>query len=102
MIDFLGGSGVAGGPLKAVSAQWTVPNVGATNSSGFEALPGGIGDISLNAFSEINTSAYFWTATGHDNIFAQPVYLFHANAGVSMNPGRHVKQMSCRCVKDKP
>ncbi|QNA46872.1 fibrobacter succinogenes major paralogous domain-containing protein [Lacibacter sediminis] len=40
MIDSLGGSGIAGGKLKATTL-WNSPNTGATNSSGFNGLPGG-------------------------------------------------------------
>ncbi len=36
----LGGSEIAGGKMKATTG-WSVPNDGATNSSGFNALPGG-------------------------------------------------------------
>nr|AIA16620.1 fibrobacter succinogenes major paralogous domain [uncultured bacterium] len=40
LFGYLGGKAVAGGHMKATNF-WTSPNVGATNSSGFTALPAG-------------------------------------------------------------
>ena len=63
----LGGSGVAGGALKSTAAQpasgaWGPPNTGATNSTGFTALPGGLRS-SNGAFGLITNHAYWWSSS---------------------------------------
>ena len=58
LITYLGGESLAGGKLKAVDG-WTAPNTGATNETGFTALPGGYRDH-LGTFAEILLSSKIW------------------------------------------
>jgi uncharacterized protein (TIGR02145 family) len=55
-----------GGKLKETgTAHWSSPNIGATNSSGYTALPGGF-RYDNGDFSSLGVNAYFWSSTGDD------------------------------------
>jgi uncharacterized protein (TIGR02145 family) len=65
LIDYLGGRVPAGGELKEVGfAYWNPPNEGATNSTGFTALPGGrlqyYGD---GSYAWLGEEAHIWTSS---------------------------------------
>ena len=63
LTDYLGGTPVAGGKMKeAGTSHWESPNTGATNESGFTALPGGNREDS-GAFNDIGSLGYLWTST---------------------------------------
>jgi len=59
--NFLGGDGVAGGALKSATG-WNLPNIGATNSSNFTALPGGHRDPN-GGFGGLGYDGYLWTSS---------------------------------------
>jgi uncharacterized protein (TIGR02145 family) len=64
LTNYLGGESVAGGKLKeAGTAHWKTPNDGATNESGFSALPGGLRFYSNGAFYTFGGAGYWWSAT---------------------------------------
>jgi len=62
LVDFLGGNSTAGGKMKETgTAHWSSPNAGATNSSGFSALPGGHCSFD-GSFYNMSTFAEFWSS----------------------------------------
>jgi len=63
LTDFLGGASVAGGKMKeAGTTHWNSPNTGATNESGFTALPAGYRST-LGYFSRLGNDACFWSSS---------------------------------------
>jgi uncharacterized protein (TIGR02145 family) len=59
LINTLGGASIAGGKLKD-TILYLIPNVGATNSSGFSGLPGG---ILWGGFSGVGGGGFWWSST---------------------------------------
>ena len=58
----LGGASIAGGRMKETgTVHWASPNTGATNSSGFTALPGGYRELN-GQFLELTESGSFWAS----------------------------------------
>ncbi len=96
---YLGGVSIAGGKLKeAGTSHWISPNTGATNESGFTALPGGFrfkdGEYNANG-----TADYWWTD------YEETPYAKYWNVDYNttiIHVGTNYKQFgfSIRCVKD--
>jgi uncharacterized protein (TIGR02145 family) len=64
LTDYLGGEAVAGGKLKETgTTHWQSPNEGATNESGFTALPGGYRYFIPDTFYYIGNYGYWWSST---------------------------------------
>ncbi len=106
MIKFLGGNGFGGGQvagaMKSTSSLWNSPNTGATNSSGFSALPGGDGVIGGSFYQNIGILAEFNTSTATiaPTYIAPSVYTLSNNSN-GIQPGvLGDGARSCRCVKD--
>ena len=99
LTDCLGGATVAGGNMKETGDTHWYSNTGATNSSGFTALPGGyLADI----FHNITYETYFWSSTEVDVSTALARYLQFTNAGIHTDlPGNgKFAGVSVRCIRN--
>jgi uncharacterized protein (TIGR02145 family) len=108
LIDYLGGNNVAGSKLKSISG-WNSPNTGATDSSGFTALPGGFRDDGNNKFSFKGWLGLWWSATQYDpvNVWACALNEHSTEVELSYYDNHYFdlhfyvnNGFSVRCVKD--
>ena len=101
LTDFLGGESIAGGKMKETgTAHWLYPNTGATNSSGFTALPGGNRDNN-GYFVNLTTTASFWSSTEYSSTRAWHRHLYYDNEGVTRcYYNTKADGFSARCVHD--
>jgi len=99
LVDFLGGASVAGNKLKeAGTTHWYIPNTGATNESGFTALPGGQRGA-FGGFDLVKGTATFWTSTSTSPLNAETWALFY-HSGYCQNVGDGKEAgKSVRCIK---
>ena len=68
LTTYLGGESLAGGKLKEQGTiHWLSPNTGATNESGFTALPGGKRNIE-GTYTYISEYGFWWCSTEYPNI----------------------------------
>ena len=97
---YLGGEAIAGGALKETGTEhWKSPNKGATNASGFNALPGGVRNQG-GGFSNITTYAYFWTSTEASSGWGyRAVVHFESQQYYMVTPNKY-QGSYIRCIKD--
>ena len=89
-----------GGKLKqSGTTTWISPNTGATNSSGFTALPAGYRYYTSGAFLNMGYSTYFWSSS-----FSSPNalgrYLSYSNTSFGSISTSPVFGVSVRCLKN--
>jgi uncharacterized protein (TIGR02145 family) len=95
-VDVPGGLSSAGGKLKARgTGRWRPPNAGATDESGFTALPGGWRDFE-GQYMWLGARAFFRSATG---MRARFLHRGDAQAGAGNIDPRDAA--SVRCVRDR-
>ena len=88
-----------GAKLKeAGTTHWASPNTGATNTSGFAALPSGL--RSDGAYSGIGSYGVFWTPSTADAGGAWTRSLWYNHSSVLRDNSNPHDGFSVRCVKD--
>jgi uncharacterized protein (TIGR02145 family) len=99
IVDYLGGS-VAGGKMKETgTAHWKSPNTGATNESGFSALPGGHRYYD-GEFYDMGYYAYFWSSSEVSTYYAWFRFLYYASSDVDRGDYDKQDGFSVRLVRD--
>ncbi|MCX6230293.1 MAG: fibrobacter succinogenes major paralogous domain-containing protein [Bacteroidetes bacterium] len=100
LCSYLGGETIAGGKLKENgTAHWRIPNPGATNSTGFTALPGGC-RYSNGTFYSLWEYGYWWTSTKKTSVYAWSRNMFFDYSKVGRDDENMPGGFSVRCVKD--
>ena len=95
------GFDTAGGAMKSTTL-WTDPNTGATNSSGFNGLPGGFTSSIGTPGSSLNLGlmAYFATSTVSNGLWTLWNLVYDGADIQGTDAPLENWGVSCRCVKD--
>ncbi|MEX0982173.1 MAG: fibrobacter succinogenes major paralogous domain-containing protein [Bacteroidales bacterium] len=90
-----------GGKLKEIeTTHWNSPNTGATNETGFTALPDGHRDNS-GSFSNVGNYGSWWSATEYYTYYACGRYVGYGSSGVGRdNDVEKEDGVSVRCLRD--
>lgn len=100
LITYLGGENVAGGKLKETGiTHWQSPNAGATNESGFTALPGG----NRNGNGEFFTTGYngyWWSSTAAYTYYAFLQSIYSISSIIYRRQYVMSSGFSIRCLED--
>jgi len=106
LVDYLGGESLAGGKIKytgtieAGTGLWAAPNSGASNNTGFTALPAGDRNYS-GSFNSLGFYTDFWSSTiGSNAETAWDRNLNYNYGNVYRSSFSKTYGFSCRCLKD--
>ncbi len=100
LTTYLGGESIAGGKMKETgTTHWSSPNTGATNSSGFTALPGGYWDSNGGFTNNINLYSFWWTSS-QTSLTAWKRFLNYNTTEVNRGIATKECGFSARCLHD--
>jgi uncharacterized protein (TIGR02145 family) len=94
-------SSIAGGMLKETGTNnWSSPNTGATNETGFSAVPGGERAGFNSGFYSVGFDAYYWSYTEQAYNSAWYRGFYYNNNGMGRYMSYEFDGFSVRCIKD--
>lgn len=89
-----------GGRMKTTGTTlWNSPNTGATNDTGFSALPGGR-RYNNGASENMNNLGYWWTSTSYLDIYSWFYQLTNTSNALSRTNNLKTCGLSVRCIRD--
>jgi len=95
---FLGGDSIAGGKMKESGfSHWRSPNTGATNESGFTALPHG---YCYGPFFNLGQGSGFWSTTGYSDTHAWGRAPFYNSSDINRSWFYKFYGFGVRCISD--
>lgn len=101
LTDFLGGAEIAGDKLKELgAAAWGNPFSGATNETGFTALPGGFRLHTTGGFGGLGSTGYWWSSTAANETSIHMRHMNYVNTNVYADGANKAAGFCVRCVKD--
>lgn len=100
LTDYLGGKSIAGAKLKeAGTSHWLSPNTGATNETGFTALPSGYRNYA-GGYNSIKDYGLWWTSTEWASTSAWYRDVYYGYIAADRSNSNKKGGASIRCVKD--
>ena len=101
LTTYLGGESVAGGKLKEIdTTHWKSPNTGATNETGFTALPGGQFSLFSGTFDGIGSYTAWWSSIESYPDLVWFRGLHYNSKIVTLSYSIKKTGLSVRCLKD--
>ncbi len=89
-----------GGKMKETgTTHWSSPNTGATNTSGFTALPGG-GRSSSGSFGSLGNYGYWWSSSEYSGTLEWGRHLSYNYDQVNRSYDSNANGFSVRCLKN--
>lgn len=98
LANFYGGLNSASGKLKD-TIHWNSPNVGATNESGFSAIPGGYRNDDGYFYSP-GINGIWWSSSPGSETISWRVYMQNVNTQIFVWTYSNIGGFYTRCLKD--